>query len=195
MATSLDAARSGYATAMLAMIATNIGYASTQPHRTQRKDMPHRVYGLPKNYCMRLERALAVLARSPKAMVELGHRRRSGDPDIHVEVTVDYGLTDIVAEGYDAGIRLGEQVAKDMIAMRIGPDMRMAVVGSTAYFARNPRPKTPRDLTQHNCINIRLPTYGGIFPWEFEKKGEELKVRVEGRLVFNNIATQLSRNL
>lgn len=116
-------------------------------------------------------------------------------PDIHIEVAVDYGLTDIVAEGYDAGVRLGEQVAKDMIAVRIGPDMRMAVVSSAAYFAHHPRPKTPRDLTQHNCISIRLPTYGGVFPWEFEKKGEELKVRVEGQLVFNNIAMRLDAAL
>lgn len=116
-------------------------------------------------------------------------------PDVHIEVIVDYGLTDIVAEGYDAGIRLGEQVTKDMIAVRIGPDVRMAVVGSPAYFARHPRPKTPRDLTRHNCITIRLPTYGGIFPWEFEKKGEELKVRVEGQLVFNNIAMRLDATL
>ena len=112
-------------------------------------------------------------------------------PDLHIEIIVDYGLTDIVAEGYDAGVRLGEQIAKDMIAVRIGPDMRMAVVGSPDYFARHPRPKSPRDLVRHNCIAIRLPTYGGIFPWEFEKKGEELKVRVEGQLVFNNIAMRL----
>lgn len=116
-------------------------------------------------------------------------------PDIQIEVIVDYGLTDIVAEGYDAGVRLGEQVAKDMIAVRVGPDVRMAVVGSPAYFDRYPRPKTPRDLVRHNCITIRLPTYGGIFPWEFEKKGEELKVRVEGQLVFNNIAMRLDAAL
>lgn len=116
-------------------------------------------------------------------------------PDIQVEVIVDYGLTDIVAEGYDAGVRLGEQVAKDMIAVRIGPDVRMAVVGSPGYFTRHPQPKTPRDLVRHNCITIRLPTYGGIFPWEFEKKGEELKVRVEGQLVFNNIAMRLDAAL
>jgi DNA-binding transcriptional LysR family regulator len=116
-------------------------------------------------------------------------------PDLHIEVTVDYGLTDIVAEGYDAGVRLGEQVAKDMIAVRIGPDMRMAVVGSTEYFSRHPRPRTPRDLTRHNCITIRLPTYGGLFPWEFEKKGEELNVRVEGQLIFNNIAMRLDAAL
>jgi len=116
-------------------------------------------------------------------------------PDIHVEITVDYGLTDIVAEGHDAGVRLGEQVAKDMIAVRIGPDLRMAVVGSPAYFARHPRPRTPRDLTRHNCINTRLPTYGGIFPWEFAKKGKELKVRVEGQLTFNHLALRLSAAL
>ena len=116
-------------------------------------------------------------------------------PDIHIEITVDYGLTDIVAEGYDAGIRLGEQVAKDMIAVRIGPDVRMAVVGSKDYLAKHRRPKTPRDLIRHNCITIRLPTYGGISPWEFEKKGEELKVRVEGQLIFNNIAMRLDAAL
>lgn len=116
-------------------------------------------------------------------------------PDLHIEIIVDYGLTDIVAEGYDAGVRLGEQVAKDMIAVRIGLDVRMAVVGSPDYFARYPRPKNPRDLVRHNCIAIRLPTYGGLFPWEFEKKGEELKVRVEGQLVFNNIAMRLDAAL
>lgn len=112
-------------------------------------------------------------------------------PDIHVEVIVDYGLTDIVAEGYDAGVRLGEQVAKDMIAVRIGPEMRMAVVGSPDYFAAHGRPEIPQDLMHHNCINIRLPTYGGLFPWEFEKDGREIKVRVEGQLVFNNIGLRL----
>ena len=117
------------------------------------------------------------------------------NPDIHIEVAVDYGLTDIVAEGYDAGVRLGEQVAKDMIAMRVGPDMRMAVVSSPAYFERHARPKTPRDLTGHNCIGIRLPTYGGVVPWEFEKRGQELKVRTEGQMVFNNIAMRLDAAL
>lgn len=113
-------------------------------------------------------------------------------PDIHVEIIVDYGLTDIVAEGYDAGVRLGEQIAKDMIAVRIGPEMRMAVVGSPGYFAKHPVPETPQDLTRHNCINTRLPTYGGLFAWEFGKHGRELKVRVEGQLVFNNIALRLN---
>jgi DNA-binding transcriptional LysR family regulator len=113
-------------------------------------------------------------------------------PDIRVEIVIDYGLSDIVTERFDAGVRLGEQVARDMIAVRIGPDMRMAVVGAPAYFARRPRPKTPQDLTAHDCINLRLPTYGGLYPWEFEKGGSELKVRVEGRLVFNNIALRLN---
>ncbi|UBS33934.1 LysR family transcriptional regulator [Altererythrobacter sp. N1] len=116
-------------------------------------------------------------------------------PDIHVEIIVDYGLTDIVAEGFDAGVRLGEQVAKDMIAVRIGPDMRMAVVGSPAYFEKHPKPQTPQELTAHNCINIRLPTYGGLFPWEFDKDGREVKVRVEGQLVFNNVALRLNSAL
>jgi DNA-binding transcriptional LysR family regulator len=112
-------------------------------------------------------------------------------PDLKIELVVDYGLTDIVAERYDAGVRLGEQVAKDMIAVRIGPDLRMAVVGSPSYFARRPKPKRPEDLTAHDCINMRLPTYGGIYAWEFEKRGRELKVRGEGQLVFNNIGLRL----
>lgn len=112
-------------------------------------------------------------------------------PDIRVEVVVDYGLTDIVAERYDAGIRFGEQVEKDMIAVRIGPDLRMAVVGAPSYFARRTRPETPHDLTAHACINLRLPTAGGIYAWEFQKGKRELKVRVEGQLVFNNLALRL----
>ena len=116
-------------------------------------------------------------------------------PDIKVEISVDYGLTDIVAERYDAGVRLGEQIAKDMIAVRIGPDLRMAVVGSRSYFERRKRPQTPRDLTAHDCINLRLPTYGGLYAWEFEKAGREVKVHVEGQLVFNNIALRLNAAL
>jgi len=112
-------------------------------------------------------------------------------PDIRIEIVVDQGLTDIVAERYDAGVRLGEQVAKDMIAVRIGPDMRMAVVGAPSYFANRPRPRTPQELTEHNCINLRLPTYGGLYAWEFEKGGRELKVRVEGQLVFNTVGLRL----
>ncbi|MCW0000116.1 LysR family transcriptional regulator [Pararhizobium sp. YC-54] len=116
-------------------------------------------------------------------------------PDIQVEIIIDYGLTDIVAEGYDAGVRMGEQVAKDMIAVRIGPDMRMAVVASTAYFERHPPPQSPQDLTAHTCINVRLPTYGGLFPWGLEKDGREVKVRGEGQLVFNSLAMRLSSAL
>ncbi len=116
-------------------------------------------------------------------------------PDIRVEIVVDYGLVDIVSEGFDAGVRLGEQVAKDMIALRIGPEMRMAVVGSPAYFADRSKPQTPQDLTEHNCINMRLPTYGGLFPWEFEKDGREVKVRVDGQLTFNTIRQRLDSAL
>lgn len=112
-------------------------------------------------------------------------------PDINVEIVIDYGFVDIVAERYDAGVRLGEQVAKDMIAVRIGPEMQMAVVGAPAYFAGREQPQTPQDLTLHNCINLRLPTYGSLLPWDFEKDGRELKVRVEGQLVFNNIGLRL----
>lgn len=113
-------------------------------------------------------------------------------PDIHVEIVVDYGLTDIVAQGYDAGVRMGEQVAKDMIAIRIGPDMRMAVVGSPDYFANRNIPRQPQDLMGHNCINIRLPTYGGLYAWEFEKGGQELRVRVEGQVVVNQAVVRLA---
>jgi DNA-binding transcriptional LysR family regulator len=116
-------------------------------------------------------------------------------PDINVEIIVDYGLTDIVAERYDAGVRLGEQVAKDMVAVRIGPDMRMAVVGAPSYFARRPKLRKPQDLTAHECINLRLPTYGGLYAWEFEKRGREVNVRVEGQLVFNNLALRLKSAL
>jgi len=116
-------------------------------------------------------------------------------PDIKVELVIDYGLTDIVAERYDAGVRLGEQVAKDMIAVRIGPDFRMAVVGAPSYLADRPMPKLPQDLTAHQCINLRLPTYGGIYAWEFEKRGRAVKVRVEGQLVFNNIALRVNAAL
>jgi DNA-binding transcriptional LysR family regulator len=110
------------------------------------------------------------------------------NPDVKVEIIVDYGLTDIVAERFDAGVRLGEQIAKDMIAVPIGPDVRMAVVGSPVYFRRNAVPETPQDLTGHNCINMRLPTHDTIFAWEFERDGRELRVKVDGQLVFNNLA-------
>jgi len=105
-------------------------------------------------------------------------------PDIKVEIVIDYGLTDIVAGQVDAGVRFGEQVARDMIAVRIGRDIRMAVVGSPAYFAKHPPPRTPQDLINHDCINLRLPAHG-LYVWEFEKNGRELRVRVDGQLVFN----------
>ena len=108
-------------------------------------------------------------------------------PDINVEVVVDNGLADIVTERYDAGIRLGEQVAKDMVAVRVGPDMRMVVVGAPAYFEKRKKPKTPQDLTDHVCINLRLPTLGGLYAWEFEKGGREMKVRVDGQLTLNSL--------
>jgi DNA-binding transcriptional LysR family regulator len=108
-------------------------------------------------------------------------------PDIKVEIVTDNGLTDIVAERYDAGVRLGEVVAKDMIAVPIGPDMHMIAVAAPSYFAGRLKPQTPQDLTAHTCINIRLPTHGGLYPWEFEKDGRELRVRVEGQLIFNSI--------
>ncbi len=110
-----------------------------------------------------------------------------GYPDIHVELALDYGLTDIVADHFDAGIRLGEQVAKDMIAVRVGPDFRMAVVATPGYFDGRPLPRKPQDLEGHSCINLRLPTRGGIYAWEFEKGAREVRVHVAGQLVFNNL--------
>jgi DNA-binding transcriptional LysR family regulator len=116
-------------------------------------------------------------------------------PDIKVEMVVDYGLTDIVAQQYDAGVRSGEQVAKDMIAVRIGPDMRMAVVGAPAYFKKNAEPTNPQDLLSHNCINLRLPAHGNLYAWEFQKGKRELRVRVEGQLTFNGTSQLLNAAL
>ena len=107
-------------------------------------------------------------------------------PDIKVELSRDNGLTDIVTQRYDAGVRMGEQLAKDMISVRIGPDMRFAVVGAPSYFKAHPEPSRPQDLMGHNCITERHATSGGIWAWEFEEKGREVKIRVEGQLVFNN---------
>ncbi|CAM5776239.1 LysR family transcriptional regulator [Labrys miyagiensis] len=112
-------------------------------------------------------------------------------PDIKVEIVIDFGLTDIVAERYDAGVRNVEMVAKDMIAVPIGPEMRMAVVGAPDYLRQNKGPRTPQELTAHRCINLRLPTHGGLYAWEFEKKGRELRVRVDGQLVFNSVSLLL----
>jgi DNA-binding transcriptional LysR family regulator len=116
-------------------------------------------------------------------------------PDIKVEIIIDYGLTDIVTQRYDAGVRSGEQVAKDMIAVRIGPDMRMAVVGAPSYFKKRSEPKKPQDLTDHNCINLRLPTHGGVYAWEFEKGGREVKARVDGQFTANTTAQLLNAAL
>ncbi|MBK4388152.1 LysR family transcriptional regulator [Enterobacter hormaechei] len=112
-------------------------------------------------------------------------------PDINVEVTVDDGLTDIIDGRFDAGVRLGEQVAKDMIAIRIAPDMRMAVVGSADYLHRFGVPETPEQLDQHRCINMRLPTRGGLYAWEFERDGRELRVRVDGQLILNSLPQRI----
>ena len=116
-------------------------------------------------------------------------------PGIKLEIFLDNGLTDIVAQRFDAGVRAGEQVAKDMIAVRIGPEMRMAVVGAPSYFKNRQGPKKPQDLIKHECINLRLSTHGGLYAWEFEKGGRELKVRVDGQLVFNNTAQMLTAAL
>jgi DNA-binding transcriptional LysR family regulator len=116
-------------------------------------------------------------------------------PDIKVEIIIDYGLTDIVAERFDAGVRGGERVAKDMIAVRIGLDMRSAVVGAPSYFNACPEPTRPQELIGHNCINLRLPTHGGLYAWEFERDGRELKVHVEGQLVFNGTFQMLNAAL
>jgi DNA-binding transcriptional LysR family regulator len=116
-------------------------------------------------------------------------------PDIKVEIMIDYGLTDIVAQRFDAGVRAGEQVAKDMIAARIGPDLRTAVVGAPSYFRQRSEPTRPQDLIGHTCINLRLPTHGGLYAWEFAKGSRELKVRVEGQLTFNGTFQMLDAAL
>lgn len=116
-------------------------------------------------------------------------------PQIKVEVIIDYGLTDIVAGGYDAGIRLREQVAKDMIAVRVGPDISMGVVASPGYFQGQTVPEVPQDLTEHRCINLRLPTHGGLYAWEFEKEGRELRVHVDGQATFNGTRQMLEAAL
>lgn len=110
-----------------------------------------------------------------------------GYPDVHVELSVDSSLTDIVTERFDAGVRLGEAIAKDMIAVRIGPELRMAMVGSPAYFKDRSAPRTPHDLADHQCINLRFLTGGGLYSWELEKDGREVRARVDGQLAFNNV--------
>ena len=108
-------------------------------------------------------------------------------PDIDVELSIDPGLTDIVGQRFDAGVRLGGAIAKDMVALRIGPDQRMAVVGAPRYFDKHGRPDTPQDLAEHDCINLRLLSAGGFYAWEFEKAGQEVRVRVDGQLAFDDV--------
>ena len=116
-------------------------------------------------------------------------------PDIKVEITTDYGLSDIVADRYDIGVRHGDQVAKDMIAVRLAPEMRMAIVGAPGYLAKHAAPKKPQDLTGHQCINLRLPTLGGFYPWELKKGRREVQVRVDGQLAFNGTYQMLAAAL
>lgn len=116
-------------------------------------------------------------------------------PEIQIELSVDYGLTDIVAQQFDAGVRTGNIVDKDMIAVRIGPDFHMAVVGSPDYLRGKALPEIPGDLTAHQCINLRLPTHGGLYAWEFEKAGKTLSVRVQGQTILNNTYLMLQAAL
>lgn len=145
--------------------------------------------------------ALSELREQPSGLLRLTAGRHAAEtvlwpallrltaryPDITVEVSIDSRLTDIVAEQFDAGIRLGEQVARDMIAVRVGPDLRMVVVGSPAYLARHGTPREPQDLTNHRCCNIRLPSAGGLYAWEFERDGRSINVHVDGPLVVNDV--------
>lgn len=149
--------------------------------------------------------ALSALRERPAGMVRITSSRHAADtilwpavskliasyPEVSVEISIDSHLTDIIADRFDAGIRLGEQIAKDMIAVPIGPELRMAVVGSPDYFARHGRPAHPQDLTRHCCINIRMQTRGGLYAWEFGKDGRELNVRVEGSIILNDIVLVL----
>jgi DNA-binding transcriptional LysR family regulator len=116
-------------------------------------------------------------------------------PELKIEIAVDYGLADIVAQRFDIGVRLGDQVAKDMIAVRVAPDMRMAIVASPAYFKDRPVPKVPQDLMSHNCINLRLPTYGGVIAWELQKGSRQIQVRPEGQATFNGAYEMLNAAL
>ncbi len=149
--------------------------------------------------------ALSALRERPSGTIRLTTSRHAAEtilwpvvaqllrehPDVTVELSIDSALADIVSDRFDAGVRLGEQIAKDMIAVRIGPDLRMAVVCAPSYLATNPVPATPHDLTLHRCINIRLPTKGGLYAWEFEKDGRELHVRVGGSLILNDMSMLL----
>jgi len=123
--------------------------------------------------------------RGPEGFKKLQRAFLSAYPDLKVEFSIHYGLIDIVAERFDAGVRVGDQVAKDMIAVRISADFNMTVVGSPSYFAARKVPTVPQDLTEHSCINLRLPTHGGLYAWEFEKEGQELSVHVQGQVILN----------
>ena len=145
--------------------------------------------------------ALSVLRERPAGTVRITSSRHAAEtilwpavgkllkdyPEVTVEISVDSHLTDIIADRFDAGVRLGEQIAKDMIAVRIGPELRMAVVGAPSYFAKYGRPHTPHDLTSHACINIRMATKGGLYTWEFGQGGRDLNVRVDGPLILNDV--------
>lgn len=136
-------------------------------------------------------RITSVEHASAAILVPAASRLMLDYPEISVEINNDYGLVDIVAQRYDAGVRLGEQVAKDMISMRIGPDFRQAVVAAPTYFERRGKPLMPHDLAAHTCINLRLPTSGGMWTWPFAKKGREVNVRAEGHVVGNTIQLML----
>ncbi len=116
-------------------------------------------------------------------------------PDIRIEFSVDYAFTDIASQRFDAGVRVGDRVDKDMVAVRIGPPLRMAVAASPAYLAGKALPITPHELTGHQCVNLRLPTHGGLYAWDFEKDGQALAVRVQGQVVFNNTQLMLQAAL
>lgn len=145
--------------------------------------------------------ALSALRERPSGTVRLTSSRHAAEtiiwpaveklltqyPDVKVEISVDGHLTDIISDRFDAGVRLGEQIAKDMTAVRIGGELRMAVVGAPSYFAEHGKPRTPQDLTSHRCINIRMQTQGGLYAWEFGQDGRELNVRVDGPLILNDI--------
>lgn len=145
--------------------------------------------------------ALSALRERPAGTVRITSSRHAAEailwpavsrlirtyPDVTVEISIDSHLTDIIGDRFDAGIRLGEQIEKDMIAVRIGPDLRMAVVGAPSYFATHGRPSTPQELTRHACINIRMQTKGGLYAWEFGKDGRDLNVRVEGPVIANDV--------
>ncbi len=116
-------------------------------------------------------------------------------PDIQLEINIGYGLIDIVAERFDAGVRIGDQIAKDMVAVRISPDFRMAVAAAPRYFEGREKPRTPQDLTSHNCSNLRMATHGGLYAWEFVHDGRALNVQVPGQLIFNTSAQLLNAAL